>query len=58
VNTFNRNPRDVGRVTVRDAIQEGQEIILQVEKEERGNKGAALIDFYFFSRSLFGVNAK
>jgi ribonuclease E len=45
VNTFNRNPRDVGRVTVRDAIQEGQEIILQVEKEERGNKGAALSTF-------------
>ncbi|MDO8417364.1 MAG: Rne/Rng family ribonuclease [Agitococcus sp.] len=42
---FNRNPRDVGRVTVRDAIQEGQEIILQVEKEERGNKGAALSTF-------------
>ncbi len=42
---FNRNPRDVGRVTIREAIQEGQEIILQVEKEERGNKGAALSTF-------------
>jgi ribonuclease E len=42
---FHRQPRDVGRVTVRDAIQEGQEIILQVEKEERGNKGAALSTF-------------
>ncbi len=42
---FNRNPRDVGRVTIRDAIQEGQEIVLQVEKEERGNKGAALSTF-------------
>ena len=42
---FHRQPRDVGRVTIRDAIQEGQEIILQVEKEERGNKGAALSTF-------------
>ena len=42
---FNKNPRDVGRVTIREAIQEGQEIILQVEKEERGNKGAALSTF-------------
>ncbi|MCP5177675.1 MAG: Rne/Rng family ribonuclease [Moraxellaceae bacterium] len=42
---FNRSSRDMGRVTVRDAIQEGQEIILQVEKEERGNKGAALSTF-------------
>lgn len=42
---FNRSSRDMGRVTIRDAIQEGQEIILQVEKEERGNKGAALSTF-------------
>lgn len=42
---FNRQSRDMGRVTIRDAIQEGQEIILQVEKEERGNKGAALSTF-------------
>ena len=42
---FHRQSRDMGRVTIRDAIQEGQEIILQVEKEERGNKGAALSTF-------------
>ncbi len=34
-----------GRATVREAIREGQEIIVQVEKEERGNKGAALTTF-------------
>lgn len=33
------------RVHARDILQEGQEIIVQVEKEERGNKGAALTTF-------------
>jgi ribonuclease E len=30
---------------IQDAIKEGQELIVQVEKEERGNKGAALTTF-------------
>lgn len=30
---------------IQDAIKEGQEIVVQVEKEERGNKGAALTTF-------------
>lgn len=34
-----------GRVNIREAIREGQEIVVQVEKEERGNKGAALTTF-------------
>ena len=34
-----------GRVSIKDALREGQEIIVQVEKEERGNKGAALTTF-------------
>ncbi len=34
-----------GRVTIKEAIREGQEVIVQVEKEERGNKGAALTTF-------------
>ncbi len=34
-----------GRVSIRDAISEGQELVVQVEKEERGNKGAALTTF-------------
>ena len=34
-----------GRVNIRDAIKDGQELIVQVEKEERGNKGAALTTF-------------
>lgn len=36
---------DVGRARIQDAISEGQELIVQVEKEERGNKGAALTTF-------------
>ena len=31
-----------GRPSIRDVIREGQEVIVQVDKEERGNKGAAL----------------
>jgi ribonuclease E len=43
---FNKSPKEAGgRITIRDAIREGQEIIVQVEKEERGNKGAALSTF-------------
>ncbi|MDG2061483.1 MAG: Rne/Rng family ribonuclease [SAR86 cluster bacterium] len=31
--------------SIKDCLKEGQEIIVQVEKEERGNKGAALTTF-------------
>jgi ribonuclease E len=34
-----------GRMNIRELLDEGQEIIVQVEKEERGNKGAALTTF-------------
>jgi ribonuclease E len=33
------------RPTIKDAIKEGQEFVVQVEREERGNKGAALTTF-------------
>ena len=36
---------DLKKATIKDALKEGQEIIVQVEKEERGNKGAALTSF-------------
>ncbi len=36
---------DVRTATIREALAEGQELIVQVEKEERGNKGAALTTF-------------
>ncbi|MDP3750442.1 MAG: Rne/Rng family ribonuclease [Polaromonas sp.] len=35
----------VSQARIQDVIREGQEILVQVEKEERGNKGAALTTF-------------
>ncbi len=34
-----------GRPNIKDVLREGQEVIIQIEKEERGNKGAALTTF-------------
>jgi ribonuclease E len=42
---FKDNSRTSGKVNIREVLDEGQEIIVQVEKEERGNKGAALTTF-------------
>ncbi len=42
---FFRPGVDVGRARIQDALSEGQELIVQVEKDERGNKGAALTTF-------------
>jgi ribonuclease E len=36
---------DVRNTSIKEALREGQEIMVQVEKEERGNKGAALTSF-------------
>jgi len=36
---------DVGRARIQDALREGQEVIVQIEKDERGTKGAALTTF-------------
>ncbi len=36
---------DGRRPAIKDVIKEGQEIIVQIEKEERGNKGAALTTY-------------
>jgi len=36
---------DARTARIQDALKEGQELIVQVEKEERGNKGAALTTF-------------
>lgn len=33
------------RTNIKDLIEEGQEVVVQIEKEERGNKGAALTTF-------------
>lgn len=37
--------KDDGRIQIQDVIKEGQELIVQVDKEERGTKGAALTTF-------------
>ena len=36
---------DLGKNTMRELVREGQEVIVQVDKEERGTKGAALTTF-------------
>src|SRR5437762_365989 len=36
---------DAGRARTQDALREGQELIVQIEKYERGTKGAALTTF-------------
>ena len=44
--SFFQNPdADPTRVRIQDALREGQELIVQVDKDERGNKGAALTTF-------------
>ncbi len=37
--------RNRGASTIRDAVQNGQELIVQVTQDERGNKGAALTTY-------------
>jgi len=43
--TYFKEGVDVRTARIQDALREGQELIVQVEKEERGNKGAALTTF-------------
>ena len=44
--TYFRDPTaDPSKTRIQDAIKEGQEFIVQVDKDERGNKGAALTTF-------------
>jgi ribonuclease E len=42
---FLTQPTEGERVQIREVLKEGQEIVVQVEKEERGNKGAALTTY-------------
>jgi ribonuclease E len=43
--TYFREGTDVRSARIQDAIKEGDNLLVQVEKEERGNKGAALTTF-------------
>ncbi|MFL6592691.1 MAG: Rne/Rng family ribonuclease [Luteimonas sp.] len=36
---------DPNKATIRELLREGQEVVVQVDKDERGNKGAALTTF-------------
>ncbi|MGI9330120.1 MAG: Rne/Rng family ribonuclease [Gammaproteobacteria bacterium] len=42
---FRKEPEPGQRVNIREMLKEGQDIVVQVEKEERGTKGAALTTF-------------
>jgi len=42
---FQKKPSEGGRLNISELINEGQELVVQVDKEERGNKGAALTTF-------------
>ena len=43
--TKSQENKNNDRQSIKNTIEEGQELIVQVEKEERGNKGAALSTF-------------
>lgn len=44
-NYFSSPVEPGNRINIKDVVQEGQEIVIQIAKEERGNKGAALTSF-------------
>lgn len=44
-NYFNPHVKVNGRPDIREVLSEGAEVLIQVKKEERGNKGAALTSF-------------
>jgi ribonuclease E len=42
---FVKAAKGSGKPNIKDVLKEGQDIVVQVDKEERGNKGAALTTF-------------
>lgn len=43
---FVKQPNEIqGRINIKEVVKEGTEVVVQVDKEERGNKGAALTTF-------------
>jgi ribonuclease E len=44
-NYYQNSGNGGGRPSIRDALREGQELLVQIEKDERGNKGAALTTY-------------
>ena len=43
--SYFRDGSNSGKPSIQEVLREGQELVVQVEKEERGNKGAALTTF-------------
>ena len=43
--SYFQNDAEGSRARIQDVLKEGQELIVQVDKDERGNKGAALTTF-------------
>ena len=43
--SYFRDSADAARTRIQDALREGQELIVQVDKDERGTKGAALTTY-------------
>jgi len=43
--SYFNNDIEPGRARIQDALREGQELMVQVDKDERGSKGAALTTF-------------
>ncbi len=42
---FKNEPESGAKIHIKEVLREGQELVVQVDKEERGNKGAALTTF-------------
>ena len=42
---FIKEPEQGARINIKDVIKEGQDIVVQIDKDERGSKGAALTTF-------------
>ena len=47
----------IKRYKIQEVIKPGQVILIQVIKEERGQKGAASNDFYIFGWKIYSINA-
>ena len=47
----------IKRYKIQEVVKPGQVILIQVIKEERGLKGAALNHIYIISRKIYGFNA-
>ncbi|STV77683.1 ribonuclease, Rne/Rng family [Klebsiella pneumoniae subsp. rhinoscleromatis] len=55
---FPANYNAHGRPNIKDVLREGQEVIVQIDKEERGNKGAAAHHLYQPGGQLSGTDAE